>query len=365
VVPEPGVAAFREFSLPDDPRRFGHLRLFSFDVAPGDIPGFVRRVARVLRSAPADGLVVDLRGNPGGDIGAAEQLLQLISPVPIQPLGMDFLNTRASRALARQVYLDRDDLGAFEDALTEAASVAAQFLPSPSVDEPGAYNDVGQAYHGPVALLVDALSYSAADVFAASFQDHDLGTVIGTHPQTGGGGGNVWPYASIRAASGIPMPAELPHGATFDVAVRRTTRVAGRAGTTLEDRGVVLFGAPATVTPADVLGGNQGLLADVATALAAPPWPCRLDVAFSGARRCFTLRTEGLARVDVVLEGRPPAPVLEPDRARVALPDGVEPSEARFLGYARVAASRPVLTRRWKPRARRGTPVTRDPPAAG
>ena len=38
---------------------------------------------------------------------------------------------------------------------------------------------MGQTYHGPVVLITDALCYSTTDIFAAGFQDHDLGFVLG------------------------------------------------------------------------------------------------------------------------------------------------------------------------------------------
>ena len=339
--------------------RFGHLRIFSFGVARGEVGRFVRQVRRLIAEAPPDGLVVDLRGNPGGDIVAAEELLQLLSPAPIEPLGMDFLNTPQAGALAEAVYRLRGAEGRFEDVLREATATAAQFLPSPPLQPRAAYNALGQAYQGPVVLVVDALSYSAADVFAASFQDHDLGPVVGPDPQTGGGGGNVWPYEGIRrlAGAGRRMPRRLPGGASFDVAVRRTTRVARRAGATLEDQGVVLTGDPLPLTLRDVLGDNRDLLAAALAALPDPPAPCRLRVSYRARTRCFTLDTEGLARVDVVVDRRPLASVAQPDGARVALPEGLAPRSARFLGYTEPEeGGRPAVSVRWRSRGAGATP---------
>jgi hypothetical protein len=328
-------------------------------MAPGEVPRYVRRVRRLVAQAPPDGLIVDLRGNPGGDIVAAEQLLQLLSPVPIEPLGMDFINTPQAAALAERLYGERRAAGVFDDVLREAEATASQFLPSPPLAPRAAYNALGQAYQGPVVLLVDALSYSAADVFAASFQDHDLGPVVGPDPQTGGGGGNVWPYDGIRRLAGRAMPRRLPHDASFDVAVRRTTRVARRAGATLEDRGVVLAGHPVPLTLADVFGRNEDLLSAAIAALPDPPQPARLRVAYRAAARAFTLRAEGLARVDVVVDGRPLASVPEPDGARVALRDGEDARSASFLGYAdQDAASRPVVAARWRARGQGTTQST-------
>jgi len=40
-------------------------------------------------------------------------------------------------------------------------------------------------------LIVDAQSYSATDIFAVGFQDHDIGDVLGCAAQTGAGGATV------------------------------------------------------------------------------------------------------------------------------------------------------------------------------
>ena len=95
-------------------------------------------------------------------------------------------------------------------------------------------NAVGQRYYGPVVLITNALSYSATEFFAAGFQDHDIGTILGTDESTGGGGANVVTYSDLlrnlnaaeRAAEQMetPLPPwpfgkELPGGADVRVAI--------------------------------------------------------------------------------------------------------------------------------------------------
>ena len=48
-------------------------------------------------------------------------------------------------------------------------------------------------------LITDALSYSATDMFAAGFQDHGIGPVIGVGGATGAGGANVWSHGLLWA----------------------------------------------------------------------------------------------------------------------------------------------------------------------
>ncbi len=106
---------------------------------------------------------------------------------------------------------------------------------------PDLANDTGQIYQGPVVLLTDALTYSAADIFAGGFQDHRIGTVIGLDPNTGGGGANVWSHGRLlrEIPSASLMLSHLPAGASMALAVRRSSRVGKNEGQPLEDVGVI------------------------------------------------------------------------------------------------------------------------------
>jgi hypothetical protein len=93
-------------------------------------------------------------------------------------------------------------------------------------------------YPGPTVLITDALCYSAADIFAAGFQDNDLGRVLGTAEHTGAGGANVWTHEAAapvaarpaRRASGrrgLPRRAATRTGASVGVPLEESRR-AGR-----------------------------------------------------------------------------------------------------------------------------------------
>jgi C-terminal processing protease CtpA/Prc len=100
-------------------------------------------------------------------------------------------------------------------------------------------------YDGPVVLVTDALCYSATDIFAAGFQDHAIGPILGTDGNTGAGGANVWGHDLLKElfdwpAKDAKSPYEnLPKGAGMRVSIRRTLRVGARSGTPVEDLGVV------------------------------------------------------------------------------------------------------------------------------
>ena len=103
---------------------------------------------------------------------------------------------------------------------------------------PASVNMWGQVYHGPVVLITDAFCYSACDMFAAGFQDHGIGTIIGVDPTTGAGGANVLTHAQLLDDwAGGPLES-LPRQAQMRIALRRTLRVGPNAGLPVEDLGV-------------------------------------------------------------------------------------------------------------------------------
>ena len=81
------------------------------------------------------------------------------------------------------------------------------------LSEPALVNAVGQLYHGPVVLITDALCYSACDMFAGGFADHEIGRILGVDANTGAGGANVLDHDQLRSEwTNGPLRA-LPAGA--------------------------------------------------------------------------------------------------------------------------------------------------------
>src|SRR5262249_52023864 len=107
--------------------------------------------------------------------------------------------------------------------------------------DPAVVNQIGQVYQGRVALLTDALTFSAAEIFAAGFQDHAIGPVIGIDATTGGGGANVWDFHDLLQrlgpSHGLALES-LPSDASISLAVRRSSRVGFFEGRFVEDEGV-------------------------------------------------------------------------------------------------------------------------------
>jgi hypothetical protein len=250
---------------------FAHLRIHSFQHEAG-YEGFLADARGVLVAAETDGvrrLAIDVRGNPGGDIRAAEGVLQMLANGPVERERLQFLNTPEAADLASAFALVERDQERFHASLAEAFASGAPYIASPPERprQDAAPVSEERAFGGDVVLVVDPLTYSAGDVFAAGWQDNEIGPIVGTAGRTGGGGGNGWTYDMLRELAGSETLRPVPYDATFDVAIRRLLRVKDRAGLGLEDAGVNVGERVHELTLADVLGRNDDLLAFAARAL--------------------------------------------------------------------------------------------------
>jgi carboxyl-terminal processing protease len=115
----------------------GYLRIKSFDEPSGKL---VKSTVETLGGADLKGLVIDLRGNPGGAVQAAMEVASLF----LQPDQLVF--TVRGRNEQKQ-----------------EARVPALARP----------------YTFPMAVLMDGKSASASEILAGAMQDHDRATIIG------------------------------------------------------------------------------------------------------------------------------------------------------------------------------------------
>jgi C-terminal processing protease CtpA/Prc len=280
---------------------FGHLRIYTFLMADADIAGFLTEVQRLLTLLPREGLILDVRGNGGGYAGAAEGLLQMFTPRLVQPEPFQLINTAATADLCRKV----PSFAAWSPSIVESLVTGAQYSSAIPLFPVASVNTIGQCYHGPVVLVTDGLCYSATDIFAAGFQDHEAGKVLGVDDNTGAGGANVMELSDFLLQwPGCPFE-PLPGGARLRVAIRRSLRVGNRAGQPLEDLGVHAD-VRHRLTSRDLLHGNVDLMERAAELLAQQP-SRRLDAALhpTAAGTELTLTTAGLSSVDIYLNRRP------------------------------------------------------------
>lgn len=255
-----------------DGREFGYIRLFSFDVDDPD--RFVDDFADVITSEkfPKEGLIIDVRSNGGGKIRAGERLLQLFTPRRIKPELFEFLNTPLNLEICR-LAPKRWNLEQWADSIAESVVTGATYSGGFPLNSEASCNDIGQVYYGPVILITDALSYSTTDMFAAGFQDNEIGEVLGTSDNTGAGGANVWWYQDlVYAVKDNPRSPfkPLPRGADILLAVRRSIRVGRHAGRPLEELGIVPDRRH-FMTARDVLGSNDDLIRRAARILMKKP----------------------------------------------------------------------------------------------
>ena len=296
---------------------YGYIRLFSFDVSDPD--RFVEQFVDLITSDefPQNGLILDVRGNGGGKIRAGERLLQLFTPNRIKPEPFEFINTPLNLEICRLAPKNWNLLR-WADSIAEAVVTGATYSSGFPLNSEESCNDIGQIYHGPVVLITDALSYSTTDIFAAGFQDNEIGEILGTSENTGAGGANVWWYEDLMRALGdssVSPFKPLPKGADMLVAVRRSIRVGRHAGRPLEEFGI----APDQrhfITKRDILQNNEDLIARAVSLLEKKPvYHLSVKPLTGKGQRGVTIeaasqvRASGksgkISRLDIYLDGHP------------------------------------------------------------
>ena len=248
--------------------------------------------------------MLDVRGNGGGYVIAAEFLLQFLSPRRITPEPFQFVSTPGTTGLASTVADYQDWRASLEESVTTGSAYSTAFPLYPA----DIVNSVGQVYQGPVVLVTDAQCYSACDIFAAGFQDHEIGPVLGVEANTGAGGANVVTHEELRTEWTSGALKQLPKGVQMRVALRRCLRVGARMGQPVEDLGVVPD-ALHELTKRDLLEENVDLMAAAGALLAQrQPRLLRFTSTAAGAnKRKLTITTGSVASVDVYVDDRPVA----------------------------------------------------------
>ena len=253
-------------------KRVGYIRLFSFEV--DDQKTFVDAIRKVITAEdfPQDGLILDVRGNGGGRIRAGERLLQLFTPHRIKPELFEFINTPLNLEICKTA---PEDLGLslWAHSIAESVVTGATYSMGFPITSEKSCNDIGQVYFGPVVLITDALSYSTTDMFAAGFQDNQVGDILGASGNTGAGGANVWGFQDfIRNTSNNPHAGfqPLPRDTNLNIAIRRSIRVGEREGRPLEELGITP-NHRYRMSKRDIMNHNKDLIAEGARILKEKP----------------------------------------------------------------------------------------------
>jgi hypothetical protein len=252
-----------------------------------------------------------VRNNGGGLITAAEGLLQVLTPKSIDPSPTQFVTTPFMLRLVEQHSpspLDASfDLSPWLPSMELAVRTGAAYSTAHTITDASFANATGQRYHGPVVLITDALCYSATDMFAAGFQDHGIGPVLGVAGATGAGGANVWTHELLRIladGTGDSPLQPLPHSSGMRVSVRRTLRVHDRSGTPVEDLGVVPDERH-YMTRRDILDHNDDLIDRAGEILAAlPSYQLDGEVTLGAGNPTVSVTSSNLDRIDVAFDDR-------------------------------------------------------------
>jgi hypothetical protein len=304
---------FRAMPVKTSHGTFGYIRIFTFNV--NDDKVFVDEFVRLISELPQNGLIIDVRGNGGGLIYAAERLLQVLTPDKIEPQRAQFINSALNLKICRKhgpsKLFQGFDLSTWIPSIEQSVATGATYSLGYSITSEKMCNDIGQQYFGNVVLITDALCYSATDIFAAGFEDHNIGPILGVHENTGAGGANVWSYELLRSLlDELPGQEQtyksLPRGAGFRVAIRRTIRVGKRAGDVVEDLGI----RPSFVhrmTRQDLISGNVDLYEEAAGLLVGlPVRSLKVETQRQGQNQVdVKVSTDEINRLDIYFNERP------------------------------------------------------------
>jgi len=330
---------FRARSVTTGHGTFGYIRIFTFNVQDAD--EFVKEFIRLVEQLPQEGLIIDVRGNGGGLIHAAERLLQTLTPRHIEPERAQFINSPVNLQICRNyeepsARFPNFTLKEWISSIAQSVETGATYSLGYPITHEDTCNNIGQKYYGPKVLITDALCYSATDIFAAGFQDHQIGPILGTSENTGAGGANVWSHRLLvelmRPVTGagetLASPyALLPHGADMRVAIRRTVRVGQMAGSVVEDLGITPDYTH-RMTRDDVLNGNRNLIEEATRILSSlKTYSLRVTLEYrTGVPATANVETRNISWISVLLNGRP--------RGSFDVSDGVIPINLREIAGA-------------------------------
>ncbi|KAJ3065410.1 hypothetical protein HK102_007906 [Quaeritorhiza haematococci] len=215
----------------------GILRIESFNPFSIPLEAAVMLIRDLLVNAFTStyGLIVDVRGNTGGSLDLAERLLQLFTHNRIEPAQFRAVVSETNQ----RIFNTHQDFqgSSWQEAFNEAPP-GDLYTRLASLSSEKQVNLHGQAFLKPVAVFTNAECYSACELFAAGFQDYDIGPVFGEDPTTGGGGANV---VDVNHFLSTWLPAvfkPLPGGQNMGVSWRQSVRTGRNAGKLIEDVGV-------------------------------------------------------------------------------------------------------------------------------
>jgi hypothetical protein len=260
------------YEFTQDGLKYGYVRVRAFDF---DVE-FPSRFKKLLETLPQGGLIIDLRENPGGHIKNAESILQLLTANIVRPTGFRLIATEGTKRLTESsAGVDAVTFHPWHQSLSSPKDGYSAALPYSTEADMTA---LGQRYYGPCVLIVDALTFSAAEMFAAGFKDNNIGKVIGAGSSNTGGAAALVLKLNDLQTQVKDQKTELPTGAEFVFPVLQCVRInpklEGVFGDTFEEVGIEVDEVH-ELTRNDVLNSGTDLLKRAVEVLRTEPsdWP--------------------------------------------------------------------------------------------
>jgi len=205
-------------------KNIGFIRIPSFS-PPGfttAITAFQNEIAYL--QANTDGLVVDVMRNPGGDLSYLNFILSYFMPSRWISIGYELRATSEWVAAVSSTLSSAQAQGApenviaglqtLEDAILKANQQLAGRTAALPLDDATFIRDPAKdtkgnliAYTKPIIVLVDEITGSAGEAFAATIQDNARGPLFGWRTM-GAGGGSVEDWTAGSSSQGIAVVPE-------------------------------------------------------------------------------------------------------------------------------------------------------------
>jgi len=162
----------------------------------------------VVKLGPVRSLVIDLRGNTGGGLGAL-RVMSLLTPDRI-PVGFSLDRHRVSPNLESEKVKFRR-FSRIPSSTKALWLLAVQFAPAMMTKKPIVLQTEGlgkQPFHGRIVLLVDRHTASAAEMIVAFARENRLATIAGEKTA-----GRLLSATSVKVGNGFRLA--LPTGAYY------------------------------------------------------------------------------------------------------------------------------------------------------
>ena len=221
---------------------FGRIVMYTFSASPRDV---AKEYLRLLKILPKSGLVLDIRGNPGGSFfNEFVMLLPITKKEFARTPSALRVTSLTKRAVEKTKGVGDGTLGRFKE------STIAAFKAGRPFSEPRTlYNEtlfrtltgnikLRGLFPRPTIILTDGRAYSAAEDMTALMRDNGLGYVVGVDLSTGGGASTT---SSIQRLPQVLLQ-EIPDLQTSDIGISasylKLVRTGKSKGKTFEFVGV-------------------------------------------------------------------------------------------------------------------------------